>query len=178
MVAQMHRTIAAIAIAACLLQPAKAEEHNTGIIITMQQGIHSLQVDGGTLHVVNGTYQDTTSYKRSMSIYFERKGRNTWDHVPIIESEVDFTTQWFSRSREETTLADALLTKKGNRVYIIAATKTSPTSDTKVVQYELSIDDPKYVDGPSILFKSTYEKVIRTRLSVEKILSQEAARLK
>ena len=54
-------------------------------VTSQQQGLHQWPVLKGKLILVNGTYQDTTSYKRSLTFYFESKAGAEWLHVPVVD---------------------------------------------------------------------------------------------
>ena len=78
-----------------------------------KQGVTEWKLASGKLILVAGTYQDTTSYKRSMTFYHQEKTGAEWMHVPIAEGKVDFPLTFFSISSGETTVEDAVVVARG-----------------------------------------------------------------
>jgi hypothetical protein len=58
-------------------------------VSSQQQGMHQWQLPKGKLILINGSYQDVTTYKRSLTFYFEDKPGAAWLHVPLINSDTD-----------------------------------------------------------------------------------------
>ncbi|AVR97104.1 hypothetical protein [Pseudoduganella armeniaca] len=54
-------------------------------VSSQQQGLHQWPALKGKLILINGTYQDTTTYKRSLTFYFESKPGGEWLHVPVVD---------------------------------------------------------------------------------------------
>ena len=137
------------------MQPAPATTFTS-----MQQGMHELRALNGRLLMVAGSYHDTTSYKRSMTFYFEVRPGGEWLHVPVIESEVDHELTLFSVGKGEETVEDAVLTTQGNDHYLIVAEKKAGIVVAR--WYKFAAAGADYPDGPAYMFKpvgaNTYAK--------------------
>jgi hypothetical protein len=143
-------------------------------ITSSKQGLQQWSVLNGKLMLVAGTYQDTTSYKRSLTFFFEEKAGGAWLHVPVIESEADHTLTWFSVSAGETTVADAIVTTQGDGIYLIIAEKKGDKSSITATWYKFSAAGADFPDGPAYLFKSIASNAYpKTRLTVEDVLKKE-----
>jgi len=147
------------------------------VIRTTDQGLHHIGVAGGQLTVVIGTYQNTQVYKRSLSAYFQRNGESKLNLVPIVESEVDYTTEWFNLSRGETTLADAALVSKGSSVNLIIVDRSPEKNVFTVKRYLFREAGNDYPDGPGMLFVPQSSKTLSSKKSdsVESVLKREIA---
>jgi hypothetical protein len=157
-----------LALALCAAQAAP--------VLSTQQGMHEWPVGGGKLILVTGTLQDTETYKRSMTFYFQSKPGEEWNHVPIIESKVDHTLTWFTISKGETTIADGAVTPRGKDVQLLLAQKRD-SGTIAVTRYQFGEAGSDYPDGPAYMFKPVASKTIATStgLSVEAALAREAA---
>jgi len=156
--------------------PASAATANTNAVVrSTQQGLQQWSIAGGKLMLVNGSYQDTTTYKRSLTFYFREAGNDAWNHVPIIETEVDRPLTWFSESQGETTQADALVWQKPDGVYLVTASVTTTPNEFRVVIYKFVEAGDDFPDGPAHLFKRVAEKKCPARkcASVEDALKWE-----
>lgn len=142
-------------------------------IATKQQGMQQLKALNGKLIVIAGTYQDTTSYKRSLTFYFEEKAGAEWLHVPVMESEADHDLTFFSISHGDDAVADAVFTTQGADNYLIVAEKKG--SGVVAHWYKFAAAGADYPDGPAYMFKpagsKTYAK--NTNPTVESVLSKE-----
>jgi len=147
----------------------------TAPVFTTQQGLHTWNTKSGKLFMVTGTYQDTTSYRRSISFYFKEENDPTWLQVPIIESAVDSTTAWTSASRGETTLRDATVFARGNGIYLIIAELDVKKAIISVSRYKFSSTEEDFPDGPEKLFipKSTKKYQLSKIKSIEGALNLE-----
>jgi hypothetical protein len=139
--------------------------------------MHQWSVTGGRLILIAGTDADTTSYKRSFTFYFQESADASWNHVPIVESSIDFTKTWFSVSRGESTLADAVVIAKEGSVRLITASREKSGLAIKVARYLLVQDDVAFPDGPGHVFKKiSSESIPITRgQTIAHVLIQEAA---
>lgn len=151
------------------MQPA-----NAVTIPTTQQGVHQLKTRNGKLIVVGGSFQDTTTYKRSLTFYVEAKPGAEWLHVPVVTSPADHELTWFSVSRGDDTIEDALVTTQGDEVFLIIAEKKP--AGVVASWYRFSEAGPDDIDGPAYLFKRTgaREYAKNTRPTVDGVLKQEA----
>lgn len=122
------------------------------MIGTEDQGLHRIAVPGGQLIAIKGTYQDTQQYKRSLSLYFQGTNKSEWNHVPIVESDVDYTTEWFHSSEGESTQSDAALVRGTGAVYLVIVTRAAGKNLFKVARYVFGEADDKHPDGPAYLF--------------------------
>jgi hypothetical protein len=145
---------------------------------THQQGMHQWPVKGGKLILITGTYQDVTTYKRSLTFYLESKPGDDWLHVPVITSETDQDTTWFSISHGEQTLVDALVVPRAGTVELVVAdTKMGGPGPVSVRWYQLAEYSDENPYGPAYYFKKTSTKSYpaSAKLTVEQVLSKEVA---
>lgn len=158
--------------AAATLAPASAS------VSSLQQGPHQWQVLKGKLILINGTYQDTTSYKRSLTFYFESKPGAPWLHVPIIDSQSEQALTWFSISQGEQTVADAAVVARADGVeLVIAETRPGARAPIAVRWYRLTEAGEEDLDGPGRFFKkiSATSYPAKAALTVELVLKKEIA---
>lgn len=148
------------------------------IVSSQQQGLHQWPVLKGKLVLVNGTYQDTTTYKRSLTFYFESKPGAEWLHVPVIDSPTEQDMTWFSISQGEQTVADAAVVARGETVeLVIAETKPGKSAPIAVRWYRLAESDDDNPDGPGYFFKKTAATSYpaKAKLTVEQVLKKETS---
>jgi hypothetical protein len=145
-------------------------------ITSREQGMHQFQVPKGKLILINGTYQDVTTYKRSLTFYFESKPGADWLQVPVITSETDQDLTWFSISQGEQTVADAVVVPRGGTVeLVVAETKPDGPAAVAVRWYRLAEYDDEHPYGPGHYFKkiSTSRYPASAKLTVEQVLKKE-----
>jgi len=142
-----------------------------------QQGMRQWQANDGKLILIAGTYQDTMTYKRSLTFYFEDKPGGEWSHVPIIEGKNDHTFTWFTISSGETTVADAVVTMQDKDIYLVKADKNPAKEETVVTWFQFWRTGDDFPDGPAYVFKPISTKIYskNQNLSVEQILKKEVA---
>jgi hypothetical protein len=145
-------------------------------VATTKQGLQQWRALNGKLILIAGTYQDTTTYKRSLTFFFEEKTGGEWLHVPVIESEADHTLTWFSISAGDATVADAVVTTQDNNIYVIIAERTADKGGIRAVWYKLVSAGEDFPDGPAHLFKSISNNAYpKTKLTIEEVLKKETA---
>lgn len=142
-------------------------------IASTQQGMQQWRALSGKLIVIAGTWQDTSSYKRSLTFYFEEKPGSEWMHVPVMESEADHTLTMFSVSQGDDLVEDAVVTTQGSASYLIVAQKKA--SAVVATWYKFGEAGAAYPDGPAYMFTPvgahTYAK--NTGPTVESVLQKE-----
>lgn len=144
-------------------------------IASTTQGLQQWPAFDGKLVLVAGTYEGTTSHKRSLTFFFEEKAGGAWLHVPVIESAADHTLTWFSISSGETTVADAVVTTQDDGIYLIVAEKKADKSGMTATRYRFSAAGDDFPDGPAYVFKSIASRPYpASRLTVEDVLKREA----
>jgi hypothetical protein len=165
------------AVAVCGTGPVHAA--TDAVVRTTQQGLHSWKLQSGKLFMVASTYQDTVTYRRSMSFYYQSSGQSEWQQVPIVESQVDLTTAWTSASRDETTLRDAVVVPRGKNVYLVIANRLVDKPTIAVSRYKFALDSDDFPDGPSALFVplSTASYQLANVKSIEAVLDKEMSAL-
>lgn len=157
--------------------PATPSATGAASLSTQQQGMHQWQVKGGKLILITGTYQDVTTYKRSLTFYLESKPGKEWLHVPIITSESEQDTTWFSISQGEQTVADAVvLPRDGSVELVVAETKPGGPAAVTVRRYRLAEYSDENPYGPAFYFKKTSSSSYpaSAKLTVEQVLGKEA----
>ncbi len=174
-----------LALAACMAlaapgagAAAPAAATATAAISSQQQGLHQWQVAGGKLILVTGTYQDVTTYKRSLTFYLESKPGEAWMHVPVVSGEADQDLTWFSISQGEQTVADAVVVPRAGSVeLVVAETKPGGRAPVAVRWYRLAEYGDDNPDGPAHYFKKTSSSSYpaNARLTVEQVLKKEVA---
>lgn len=145
---------------------------------SQQQGLHQWKALDGKLILINGTYQDTTSYKRSLTFYFESKAGAEWLHVPVIDSETQQAMTWFSISQGEQTVADAAVVARADGVQLVVAeTRPGARGPITVRWYQLAEAGDDQPDGPAYFFKKTSATSYpaSAKLTVEQVLKKEVS---
>jgi hypothetical protein len=152
----MQRTLFHVALSLALLTgslaPYSADAATPGAVRTIDQGIHKLNALDGQLVIITGTYQDTTAYKRSLSVFFQKNGDPVWHHVPIAEDKDTLTTEWFHVSRGESTLSDAAVVQRGKDIFLIVVERNPDKRVFKTTRYRFQKSGDDYPDAPSLLF--------------------------
>lgn len=170
----MKRLFKTLLLAACLAVTAPGNASVT----SMQQGTHQWPALNGRLILVNGTYLDITTYKRSLTFYFETKPGADWLHVPVVTSETQQSLTWFSISQGEQTVADAVVVARpGGIELVIAETKPGAPAPVTVRCYRLVEADQEQTYGPAYIFRkiSTKSWPAKAGLTVEQVLEKEVA---
>jgi len=147
-------------------------------ISSEQQGLHQWQILGGKLVLINGTYQDVLTYKRSLTFYFESKPGEEWMHVPVLDGDKRHALTWFSISQGEQTVADAAVVARANGIeLVIAETRPRVVAPIAVEWYRFTESGDDDTDGPAYYFKkiSTKNYPANAKLTVEQVLKQEVA---
>jgi hypothetical protein len=145
-------------------------------ISSTKQGTEQWRALNGKLILVAGTYQDTTTYKRSLTFFFEEKAGAEWLHVPVIESEADHTLTWFTISSGDTTVADAVVSTQGDNIYLITAEKSSGKAGITANWYKFVATGSDFPDGPAYVFKKISSNAYAgAKVSVEDVLKKESA---
>lgn len=153
--------------------PTPAKVAAAQIIPSTKQGMQKFPQPSGNLIMIAGSYQDVTTYKRSLTFYFTDKAGTDWDHVPIYDVEVGNTLTWFSISSGETTTADAELALHGDTAYLIIAERPAK-GQINATWFKLIEADGNSNDGPAHQFvKVATHSYPRTK-SIEDVLKAES----
>jgi len=148
------------------------------VVGSQQQGMHQWKALDGKLILINGTYQDTSSYKRSLTFYFESKAGPEWLHVPVVDSPTGQTLTWFSVSQGEQTVADAAVVARADGVQlVIAETRPGARTPITVRWYQLAEAGDDNPDGPAYAFKkmSATSYPASAKLTIEQVLKKEVS---
>jgi hypothetical protein len=162
-----------------LLIAAASSVSRAADITPMHQGLHQWPAFGGKLMLVVGTYQDTTTYRRSYTFYFTEAKSDTWYQTPVFNKKGLPEFEWDSASGGETTLADGVVATRADGVYFITADKKAnlgyaEKGDITVTWNRLVTDDKDYPDGPAYLFKPSFTRSYpKSSLTVEAVLARE-----
>lgn len=172
---QTTRALCCALYCVALLAASHAPRAAAATIATTQQGMQQWRALNGKLVVIAASYRDTTSYKRSLTFYFEEKAGGEWLHVPVIESEADHTMTWFSVSNGESTVADAVVSTQGDATYLIVAEKKA--AGIVATWYQFTAAGVDFPDGPAYMFKPAFHHAYAGSkgMSVEDVLKKEAA---
>lgn len=151
------------------------------VAIPMKQGLHQWQALNGQLMLVVGTYQDSTSFRRSYTFYFKDGKQETWNQVPFRHKSGRLQFEWDSASGAEVTLADGIVVSRGAAVYFIAADKRADQGyqekgDISVTWYRLMASGDDMPDDPAYQFKPEFTRTYpKSAMTVESILGKELA---
>lgn len=163
----------AFASASAASSPLPPKAGVTQIVTSNKQGVQKFHLPSGNLIMVAGSYQDVTTYKRSLTFFFADKNSGEWDHVPIYDVEVGHTLTWFGISSGETTVADAMLALHGESAYLIVAARPAK-GQISATWFKLIEADGNTNDGPAHQFvKIATHSYPRTR-SIEDVLQAES----
>ncbi|NGZ87440.1 hypothetical protein [Duganella aceris] len=147
--------------------------------IPMKQGLHQWPALKGKLILVVGTYQDTTSFRRSYNFYFKDGKDEAWNQVPVRNKAGRMQFEWDSASGAEVTLADGIISPRADAVYFIVADKRADQSyqekgDITVTWYKLIESGDDMPDDPAYQFKPAFARTYpKSAATVEAILSKE-----
>lgn len=145
-------------------------------VSSQQQGLHQWPALKGKLILINGTYQDTTTYKRSLTFYFESRPGAGWLHVPVVDGAGAQALTWFSISQGEQTVADAAVVARGDGIeLVVAETRPGKSAPIAVRRYRLAESDDDNPDGPAYYFKtlSATSYPAKARQTVDTVLKKE-----
>lgn len=148
-------------------------------VTPMHQGLHQWPALGGKLMLVVGTYQDTSTYRRSYTFYFKEAKGDTWYQTPLFNKKGLPEFEWNSGTGGETTLADGVVAARPDGVYFITADKKADhgyeeKGTITVTWNKLVTDDKDHPDGPAYLFKRGFTRsYTNTSLTVEAVLARE-----
>ena len=161
-----------LAMACTLPTPALAKA-SAQIIPSTKQGIQKFPQFGGNLILIAGSYQDVTTYNRSLTFYFTEKDTATWNHVPIYDVEVGNTLTWTSISSGETTTADAVLIINNDAAYLVIAERPAK-GQIIATWFKLIEADGNTNDGPAHQFVKIGTHTHARSKSIEEVLKAES----
>jgi hypothetical protein len=152
-------------------------------VYPLAQGLHQWSASGGKLMLVVGTYQDTTTYRRSYAFYFKTAKDDAWNQVAVPASGSGEQFTWNSASHGEFTLADGIAVQRPDGVYFVVADKPmardagyADKRDVNVTWYKLTLADDDHPDDVPYQFKSAFRRSYpRSTQTVDAILAREAA---
>lgn len=150
-------------------------------LFPMQQGLHEWNLSNGKMMLIVGTYQDSTTFKRSYSFYFRAKNDDAWNQVPLIKKSDDVAFTWTSTNGADVTLADGIVSFQGSNLYFIQAEKRANAGwhekgDTTVTWFKFSDSDNEHPDDPPYAFKPIFSRNYTklTNLKIDDILVKES----
>jgi hypothetical protein len=149
--------------------------------IPMKQGVHQWQALKGKLILVVGTYQDTTSFRRSYNFYFKDSKDEAWNQVPLRNKAGRMQFEWDSASGAEVTLADGVISPRADAVYFIVADKRAEQGyhekgDITVTWYKLIESGDDMPGDAAYQFKPEFVRTYaKSAATVESILNKELA---
>lgn len=145
----------------------------------MKQGLHQWPVLSGKLILVVGTYQDTTTFRRSYTFYFKDGTEEAWNQVPVRNKAGRAQFEWDSATGAEVTLADGVISRRAEGVYFIVADKRAEQAyqdrgDITVTWYKLTESSDDKPDDPPYQFIQNFTRVYpKSSTTIEAILSKE-----
>ncbi len=150
--------------------------------IPMAQGLHQWPIMGGKLMLVVGTYQDTTSYRRSYSFYFKRARDEAWNQVPVIRKKGEAAFPWHSASGGEVTITDGIVVSRSGALYFVVADKRigrdsayDDKGDITATWNKLGEASDDDTHGPAYRLQPVFTRSYRnSSLTVEAMLAREA----
>lgn len=150
----------------------------------LAQGLHQWPVSGGKLLLVVGTYQDTTTFRRTYTFYFKTANDEAWNQVAAPGNgngnAGEFT--WNSGSHGEFTLSDGITVQRPEGVYFVVADKRmtkgagyADKRDINVTWYKLTLADDDHPDDVPYQFKQAFKRSYpQSAQTVDAILAREA----
>jgi hypothetical protein len=149
--------------------------------IPMKQGLHQWPALKGKLILIVGSYQDTTSFRRSYNFYFKDGKDEAWNQVPVRNKTDRMQFEWDSASGAEVTLADGVISQRADAIYFIVADKRADQGyqekgDITVTWYKLIESGDDKPDDPAYQFKPEFVRTYpRSAATVEAILNKESS---
>lgn len=147
--------------------------------VPMKQGLHQWPALKGKLILVTGTYQDTTTFRRSYNFYYKDSKDEAWNQVPLRNKAGRIQLEWDSAIGGEVTLADGVVSPRNDAVYFIVADKRADQGyaekgDITVTWYKLAEAGDELPDGPAYYFKPEFTRSYpKSAATVESILNKE-----
>lgn len=146
----------------------------------LKQGLHQWPALNGKLFLVVGTYQDTTTFKRTYNFFFKAADDDAWNQVPVVNKKNEQEFTWNSAIGADVILADGTVAPRPDGVYFVVADKRAGSTyhdrgSITATWYRLTesgddrSDDLAYQLKP--VFTRTYPS---SKLTVEDILAREA----
>jgi hypothetical protein len=165
--------LAIVLALASVSPPVLAKSSASQIIPSTKQGIQKFPQFGGNLILVAGSYQDLTTYYRTLTFYFNDKEGGAWNHVPIYDVEVGNTLTWTSISSGETTTADAVVVLNNDAAYLIIAERPAK-GQINATWFKLIEADGNTNDGPAHQFIKIATHTHARSKSIEDVLKSES----
>lgn len=145
----------------------------------MSQGVHQWSTLNGKLLLVVGTYQDSTSFHHSYTFYFKEGKGEAWNQVVLKNRAGHPQFEWDSAVGADVTLADGVISPRGDAIYFIVADKRADKGyyekgDITVTWYKLILADDQHPDDPGYQLSQTFTRSYPNSSStVEAILGRE-----
>jgi hypothetical protein len=145
----------------------------------MRQGVHEWSSPSGKLILVVGSYQDTVQFRRSYSFYFQAKGDDTWNQVPIMGNADGMQFSWNSAHGADVTLADGVVVQRKEGTYFIVASKRSDkgyhdTGTATATWYKFVEADGSNPDVPAYALQPVFTRAYpMVKEGIEPVLTKE-----
>jgi hypothetical protein len=172
------KTLSAAALCAVTLYGLAAVAAPTPTV-PMPQGQHQWPALNGKLILIVGTYQDTTSFRRSYNFYFNIAKDEAWSQVAVRNKAGRMQREWDSASGADVTLADGVVAPRADGVYFVVADKRADQGyqeegDITVTWYKLTESGDDTPDDPPYQFKPAFARTYpKSAATVESILKKE-----
>jgi hypothetical protein len=145
-------------------------------VFPMHQGLHEWPVASGKIMAVVGTYQDSTTFRRSYNFYFKAKDQDQWNQVPVVRTsdDVDFSPE--SAGAGDNTIADGIVVAQGANVYFVFADKRPGKGATAVTWYKFVESDNAHPDDPGYYFKPVFTRSYakNSKQTIDEVLAKES----
>jgi hypothetical protein len=149
-------------------------------MVPMHQGIHTWPTQSGKLILVVGSYQDTIHFRRSYSFYFQAKGNDDWNQVPVMGNADGMQFTWQSAHGADVTLADGVVVPRKEGTYFVVASKRSDkgyhdAGSATATWYKFVESDGSNPDVPAYLLQPVFSRAYpKVKEGVEQVLVKEA----
>jgi hypothetical protein len=150
-------------------------------VVPMHQGVHEWSTASGKLILVVGSYQDTLQFHRSYSFYFQAKGDDAWNQVPMVGKADGMQFSWESAHGADVLLADGIVVPRKEGTYFVVASKRSDNGyheagAASVTWYKFVESDGTNPDVPAYALQPVFTRAYpKVKDGVEQVLAKEAS---
>lgn len=145
-------------------------------IFPMRQGLHEWPVPSGKMMAVVGTYQDTTTFRRSYAFYFKAKDQEEWNQVPLARTSNDMDFSPESAGSGDDTIADGVIMTQAPNLYFVYADKRAGKGAIAVTWFKFTQSDSAHPDDPGYYFKPVFTRnyAKNSKQTIGEVLVKEA----
>lgn len=150
-------------------------------VFPMPQGVHTYSLSIGKVTLVAGSYQDTTSFRRTYNFFFTPKDDTSFNQVPLVRGQDDLEFTIASAGSGDDTIADGLVVQQGGKLFFVHAAKGGKKAgknagDVTATWFQFAEAPDSEPDGPAYALKPTFTRTYpaASKLNVDAVLRKES----